>query len=625
MMRNTQRCSCSAAISTGAVAILLVSGNPALGQVRPTARVTPSQSIDIGPSKVVHVFLVPGTDPTKLAPNVLPTTSNRSGLDDWRVQTDAQGFWLRRDDPSSGTGPAMLEFLQRSGLISPTDRVQVHLFAKGADSKVWNGEDSIETRGLAASELSSQLDRIPRDELVILDGHSHGTTVLFDAANQSTRGADIAVAFSSPGLISPDPGKVRQTFSIYDRNDSVMMHAGDSGHFEGPTGSPGGSAVQNSTRIELPDRSGFTTPDPIGSHSTPISPQVLLGDVTAAMSNEVSALRTEAALNAVAGHSGSTQSVVTSDDSVRWAKSLGDGTSSITMGGDSTRPSARSSSPSSNDQNSSSRSQSGQLQLPGHSPLALQRTSQENSRPSDGLPSGEPQPLNASSGGFTSSSSGSISDTLAQVAASAAKSDPGSERGSNLVRSPDYRQDGATTNPFGPDNPLMKQLASIGPDPQFMKDLSAIMQHAQKQDLPDRTVKPSEPPAVPSHPTPADVAPLPKDSRVRPGRAKEDEHIIGLDKTSLEEYRRYEAALGTPMEAAATARYEKLQALGVLAASARNALPKNMIVEHAQYHPHATKDCDLIKGLKPGDEFDAQGHNEEIISESRACPICNPH
>jgi hypothetical protein len=49
-------------------------------------------------------------------------------------------------------------------------------------------------------------------------------------------------------------------------------------------------------------------------------------------------------------------------------------------------------------------------------------------------------------------------------------------------------------------------------------------------------------------------------------------------------------------------------------------LPK----DHAQYHPHMTKECALIEGLKPNDKFDAAGHAKAIISESLACPICNP-
>lgn len=56
---------------------------------------------------------------------------------------------------------------------------------------------------------------------------------------------------------------------------------------------------------------------------------------------------------------------------------------------------------------------------------------------------------------------------------------------------------------------------------------------------------------------------------------------------------------------------------------ARMALP-NLPPDHAIFHPHMTKDCALLKGLGQNDKFNAVGHAQALISESLACPICNP-
>jgi hypothetical protein len=56
------------------------------------------------------------------------------------------------------------------------------------------------------------------------------------------------------------------------------------------------------------------------------------------------------------------------------------------------------------------------------------------------------------------------------------------------------------------------------------------------------------------------------------------------------------------------------------------ALPKNLPPDHAQYHPHATRDCDLLKPHPPGEQwvFDWAGHVQALTDESLSCPICNP-
>jgi len=99
--------------------------------------------------------------------------------------------------------------------------------------------------------------------------------------------------------------------------------------------------------------------------------------------------------------------------------------------------------------------------------------------------------------------------------------------------------------------------------------------------------------------------------------------VIGLDLLSSHYFEQYQMWTRAGSKKNADKAYqqmlEHMQKNPQLAAMALQRLPP----EHAKYHPHMTKDCSLLKGLKPGDKFDAAGHAEAIISESLACPICN--
>lgn len=100
--------------------------------------------------------------------------------------------------------------------------------------------------------------------------------------------------------------------------------------------------------------------------------------------------------------------------------------------------------------------------------------------------------------------------------------------------------------------------------------------------------------------------------------------ILGVDPLAATLIKQLENAK-TPYERAMLeSQVEKMLAMGSLQRSALAAMPKNMSAEHAQYHPHATRDCDLLQPRLPGDKFDWKGHMESMMAESAACPICNP-
>lgn len=48
--------------------------------------------------------------------------------------------------------------------------------------------------------------------------------------------------------------------------------------------------------------------------------------------------------------------------------------------------------------------------------------------------------------------------------------------------------------------------------------------------------------------------------------------------------------------------------------------------DHKQYHPHATRDCALLDPsfLINGGKFDPAGHAQDMDSDRKSCPICNP-
>jgi hypothetical protein len=100
--------------------------------------------------------------------------------------------------------------------------------------------------------------------------------------------------------------------------------------------------------------------------------------------------------------------------------------------------------------------------------------------------------------------------------------------------------------------------------------------------------------------------------------------VIGLDASTAELLRERNQAKTPTERAFVEDKITKLSALGFLRSSAVSALPKDMPAEHAQYHPHATKECDLLKPPQPGDEFDWVGHAEALMADAESCPICNP-
>lgn len=100
--------------------------------------------------------------------------------------------------------------------------------------------------------------------------------------------------------------------------------------------------------------------------------------------------------------------------------------------------------------------------------------------------------------------------------------------------------------------------------------------------------------------------------------------ILGVDPSASDLMRQLDNAK-TPFERARLeSQIDTLTALGALQASALAAMPQNMPAEHAQYHPHATKTCALLKPQPPGFRFNWKEHMEAMKADSEGCPICNP-